>query len=82
MTSLRMFEGIARDFGEFYRDYPGRGGFRGHGVVLDSAADLVPFTTELNEIGLTKVARATPHIDSMGLGIIVAWPEWCFNDDE
>jgi hypothetical protein len=63
--------------GTWRGEYSGRGGFKGYGADFDSAADLVVLGAEMAE-ELSELIAVQPHIDSMGMGVVVAWPARCF----
>ncbi len=66
--------------GEFYGEYFGRSSHEGYAVTLDSEAQMVKLGAALGDSVCADLAQYTPHIDSLGRGLIVSWPKHLFND--
>lgn len=62
---------------EFRKDYDGRGGFSGHGFVVDSMEEAIQAAALLGE-SFEGLGNHRPHVDNMGRGYIVAWPKRIF----
>lgn len=76
---LEMFVMNSGVAGEYYGEYGGRGGHRGFAVSLDGTAELFSLGVKMaEEDTLESLRDHAPHIDSLGRGIIVSWPERLF----
>jgi hypothetical protein len=62
---------------EFRKDYHWRCDFKGHGFVVDSMAEAIQAAALLGE-SFEGLGNHRPHVDNMGRGYIVAWPERIF----
>ena len=67
--------------GEFYGEYGGRGGHRGVAVTLDFPEELFALGVAFASDPLVQsLTEHTPHLDSMGQGIVASWPKRLFKD--
>ena len=80
--------------GEWYGEYNGRGSHQGYAIQVDDHAGLfeigVIIGREMAESAehdcakcdaWMRIANCTPHIDSLGKGLIVSFPKRLFEED-
>lgn len=60
---------------EVYGPYQGRGFFSGWAITVEDMGDLLKLGAAMEREGLGDLANRRPHVDSLGRGYIVAFPD-------